>query len=99
MAFKKVEKGNECEKAWVKLKYRKEMVINEYLNIFKIVRKPFIYEFINYFRSIEEKFGTQSSDTKIDINEYLNEIENINQEIVIVMTFKILCKNQKIYQI
>jgi hypothetical protein len=46
------------------------MIITEYLNIFKLVKKPFMYEFINYFKSIKPKFDTQISDTEEDISEY-----------------------------
>lgn len=88
-AFKKVEKGNEYEKAWIHLKYKKEMMISEYINIFKIVRTPFLYEFISYFKNMDEKFNRQNTETKIGLNDYLEEIEEISQEILIVMVFNI----------
>jgi len=65
------------------------MIISEYINIFKIIRTPFIYEFIKYFKNIDEKFNKQNIETKLDINEYLEEIEEISQEIIIIMIFKI----------
>jgi len=39
------------------------MIISEYINIFKIIRTPFIYEFIKYFKNIDEKFNKQNIET------------------------------------
>ena len=91
LAFNELEKekGNDYNKVWLNIKYKKEMIISEYINIFKIIRTPFIYEFIKYFRNIDEKFNKQNIETKLDINEYLEEIEEISQEIIIIMIFKI----------
>lgn len=90
-AFQKIEtkNGNEYEKAWLKIKYKKEMVVNEYINIFKLVRLPFLYDFIEYFTTIEKKFDEQTTDTKINIDDYLLQNENISQEIIIIMVFNI----------
>ncbi len=71
-------------------------MITEYLNIFKIVRKPYLSEFVTYFTKIEEKFSTQSNDTKITLDDYFNEIEEISQEIIIVMVFEIDSDNELI---
>ena len=91
LAFNELEKekGNDYNKIWLNIKYKKEMIISEYINIFKIIRTPFIYEFIKYFKNIDEKFNKQNIETKLDINEYLEEIEEISQEIIIIMIFKI----------
>lgn len=91
LAFNELEKekGNDYNKVWLNIKYKKEMIISEYINIFKIIRTPFIYEFIKYFKNIDEKFNKQNIETKLDINEYLEEIEEISQEIIIIMIFKI----------
>ena len=50
-AFQKLEtkKGNECEHGWIKLTYIKEMKTTEYINIFKLIRKPILYDFLSYF--------------------------------------------------
>ena len=91
LAFNELEKekGNDYNKVWLNIKYKKEMIISEYINTFKIIRTPFIYEFIKYFKNIDEKFNKQNIETKLDINEYLEEIEEISQEIIIIMIFKI----------
>ena len=70
------------------------MMVSEYINIFKLVRTPFIYEFVKYFKNIDEKFNKQNTETKIDINEYLEEIDEISQEIIIIMVFKIETKEE-----
>ena len=65
------------------------MIINEYINIFNIIRIPLFYDFIKYFKTIKEKFNNQETESKININEYLEQIENISQEIIIIMVFNI----------
>ena len=99
-AFNKEEKkkGNEYDKAWIKIRYLKGVMITEYLNIFKIVRKPYLSEFVTYFTRIEEKFSTQSGDTKITLDDYFNEIEEISQEIIIIMVFNIDSDNELIQE-
>lgn len=84
-----IKKGNEYEKAYIKLKYIDNMVINEYINIFTIVRVPVFYEFVKYFKSIKKNIEEQNVETKIDINEYLSKIENVSQEVIITMIFNI----------
>lgn len=84
-----IKTGNEYNSAIIKIKYKKDMIITEHINIFKIVRTPFIYEFLKYFKKIEERFGQQANDTKSNINDYLEEVENISQEIIINMVFQI----------
>jgi len=88
------KKGNDYNKVWLNIKYKKEMIVSEYINIFKLIRTPFIYEFVKYFKNIDEKFNKQNTETKIDINEYLEEIEEISQEIIIIMVFKIETKEE-----
>lgn len=65
------------------------MIITEHINIFNLVRIPNLYDFVRYFKKMRIKFDTQSSDTKMDINDYLEQTENISQEIIIVMIFNI----------
>ena len=89
-------KGNEYDKAYVELKYIENMPITEYLNIFKIVRTPTFYEFIKYFKKINEKFDRQNSDTKMNISDYLEKTENISQKIIIIMVFDIETKVEEI---
>lgn len=95
-ALKKLEKGNEYDKAWIHLRYKKEMMVSEYINIFKIVRKPFLYDFMNYFENIDEKFNRQNTETKINLDDYLEEIEEISQEILIIMVFEIKTSKKEI---
>lgn len=61
--IKEIEKGNEYNKGWIKIKYIKEMSITEYINIFKLVRIPILYDFVKYFKEIEEKFENQNVET------------------------------------
>ncbi len=95
-ALKKLEKGNEYDKAWIHLRYKKEMMVSEYINIFKIVRKPFLYDFMSYFENIDEKFNRQNTETKINLDDYLEEIEEISQEILIIMVFEIKTSKKEI---
>lgn len=97
-AFNIIEtkKGNEYEKAWIKLKYEKEMLITEYINIFNLVRVPTFYEFIKYFLKIEEKFDTQDTNTRIDLTDYIYGTENLSQEIIIIMVFKIVSEKKEV---
>ena len=67
-----------------------------YLNIFKIIRNPLLHDFIDFFINFKEKFNSQSNDTKIDINEYINNIENVSQEILVTMVFDIKTNNEEI---
>lgn len=89
LKIKERKKGNEYDKAWIKIKYLKGTIITEYLNIFKIVREPLLFDFVNYFKSIKEKISNQNTDTKLNINEYWESEENISQEIIIIMVFNI----------
>lgn len=97
-SFKILEtkKGNEYEKAWIKIKYIKNTIITEYINIFKLIRTPMLYEFINYFSSIKENLNPQNTETKLNITDYLEEIENISQDIIIYMVFNIETKPEEI---
>lgn len=97
-AFKILEdkKGNEYDKAWLKIKYIEDMPIYEYINIFKLIRIPSLYDFVKYFKSIEEKFNQQSNETKINLDEYFNQKENISQDILIIMVFDIISTKEEI---
>jgi len=100
-AFQRVEtkKGNEYDKAWLKVEYMQGFEVNEYINIFKIIRKPFLYDFVKYFKSIDEKYGSQNSETKLNLNDYFNQIDEISQEILIIMVFNIESKRDEIMKI
>lgn len=90
-AFKTLEikKGNEFEKIFIKMKYMDSMLVTEYLNIFNLIRKATFYEFIKYFINFKKRVETQGPDTKLNINEYLNKIENVSQSVFIKMIFNI----------
>lgn len=84
-----IKNGNEYEKAQIKIKYINNTLITEYINIFKIIRTPTIYEFLKYFTTIEEKYNLQNTETKLHLNDYIEVNNNISQEIIITMIFKI----------
>lgn len=90
-ALKKLEinKGNEYEKANIKITYATNMITKEYINIFNITRNPSLHEFVEFFKKIKEKFNLQNTDTKIDLEEYFEENIEISQEIEISMIFSI----------
>jgi hypothetical protein len=46
--------------------------------------------------TFKEKFETQGIDTRLDVNDYLNEKENLSQEIIIEMVFNIETKIEEI---
>ena len=98
LAFKIEEKsrGNEYDKAWLKIKYVRNLLVIENINIFNIVRIPNLYDFVNYFKKIENRFDIQNTDTKISLNDYFTQTENISQEIVITMVFDIESKIEDI---
>jgi hypothetical protein len=73
--------------------------VNEYINIFKIIRKPFLYDFVKYFKSIDEKYVSQNSETKLNLDDYFNQIDEISQEILIIMVFNIESKRDEIMKI
>ena len=91
LAFKIEEKrkGNEYDSAWIKIKYQRNLVITENINIFNLVRLPELYNFVNYIKKIEKNFDSQNTETKINLNDYFTQTENISQEIVILMMFDI----------
>jgi len=80
---------NEYNNAVIKIKYVKNMLITENINIFKIIRIPVFSDFVNYFINIKEKYNSQSNDTKLMLNDYNEQTENISQEIIITMIFNI----------
>lgn len=90
-AFKTLEKknGNEYDKAFIKLEYEENMIIEEYINIFNLIRSPNFYEFMKYFLTIRNRTQSQNVETKLNIDDYLNRNENISQKIIIIMVFKI----------
>jgi hypothetical protein len=91
-AFNKLEMNkyeNEYNNAVIKIKYVKNMLITENINIFKIIRIPVFSDFVNYFINIKEKYNSQSNDTKLMLNDYNEQTENISQEIIITMIFNI----------
>ncbi len=75
------------------------MVITEYVNIFNIIRKPFLYEFVKYFKNIENKYDSQSQETKLNIDDYFSQIEDISQEIIIIMVFNIESNEEEIKKV
>lgn len=90
-AFKIEEKkkGNEYDSAWIKIRYIKNLVITENINIFNLVRLPDLYNFVNYIKKIEKNFDSQNTETKMHLDDYFNQIHNVSQEIVILMVFEI----------
>jgi hypothetical protein len=97
-AFKIEEKkrGNEYDSAWIKIKYIKNLIITENINVFNIVRIPDLYSFVNYIKKIEKNFDSQNTETKINLDDYFTQTENISQEIVILMMFEIESEEEKI---
>jgi hypothetical protein len=81
--------GNEYDKAQIRLKYVQNMLVIEHINIFKILRTITLFEFLKYFKTWEDKYNKQNIETKVNINDYLEKTENISQEIIITMVFKI----------
>jgi len=75
------------------------MSITEYINIFKLVRIPILYDFVKYFKEIEEKFENQNVETKINVNDYIQETQQISQEIIIEMVFDIKCTIEEIEEV
>ena len=90
-AFKIEEKkkGNEYDSAWIKIRYIKNLVITENINIFNLVRLPDLYNFVSYIKKIEKNFDSQNTETKMHLDDYFNQIHNVSQEIVILMVFEI----------
>jgi hypothetical protein len=80
---------NEYSNASIQLKYIKGVLIKENINIFKIVRVPMLIDFVNYFISIEKIYNTQSTETKLNLDDYIEQKEDISQEVIITMVFKI----------
>ncbi len=97
-AFKIEEKsrGNEYDSAWIKIKYIKNLVITENINIFNMVRIPDLYNFVNYIKKIEKNFDSQNAETKMNLDDYFTQTENISQEIIILMMFEIESKEERI---
>jgi hypothetical protein len=97
-AFQRIEtkKGNEYDKAWIKVEYIQGFMVNEYINVFKIIRKPFLYDFVKYFKNIDDKYNSQGSETKLNLDDYFSQINELSQEILIIMVFNIESKEDEI---
>jgi hypothetical protein len=80
----------------VRIKYIKNTLITEYINIFKLVRTPILYDFVCYFKTINERFDSQNIDTKLHMDDYLEKAEDISQDILITMVFNISTKMEDI---
>jgi hypothetical protein len=55
-----------------------------------------LYSFVNYIKKIERNFDSQNTETKINLDDYFTQTENISQEIVILMMFEIESEEEKI---
>lgn len=89
-------RGNGYDKAWLKIKYRKNFVVTEHINISDLVRVPTLYSVISYFKNIEKRFDKQNTETKINMNDYLEGEDLISQEILIMMVFNVESKVEDI---
>lgn len=92
-----IKRGNEYDNVCLKIKYISDFVVSEYINIFKLIRSPQLYDFVRYFLKFEEKFDSQSSNTKMDIDDYLFQTVEISQEIIITTIFKILVTEKELH--
>ena len=99
-AFKILErqKGNEYDKVWLKIKYVQGTLITEYINIFKLIRNAEVYEFLKYFLTINERFDIQNTETKLHLEDYFEQTENISQEILIKMVFAIMITKEELHK-
>jgi hypothetical protein len=68
------------------------MIIIERINIFKLVRLPYLYDMIKFFKKIKENYNQQETNTKLNLNDYFEEKEEISQNITIIMVFNINSK-------
>jgi hypothetical protein len=55
-----------------------------------------LYDFVKYFKDVDEKYNSQSSTTKLDLDDYFNQVNEISQEILIIMVFDIESKEEEI---
>ena len=78
------------------MEYIQGFMVNEYINIFKIIRKPFLYDFVKYFKNIDDKYNSQGSETKLNLDDYFSQINELSQEILIIMVFNIESKEDEI---
>jgi hypothetical protein len=78
------------------VEYIQGFMVNEYINIFKIIRKPFLYDFVKYFKNIDDKYNSQGSETKLNLDDYFSQINELSQEILIIMVFNIESKEDEI---
>ena len=91
-----LEKNNELEKATINIRYKDDMMNQDYINILGIVRGINFYSFIKYFKEFEEKFNNQNINTKLIINDYSEKNEIIDQKIILKMIFEINIKEKKL---
>ncbi len=93
------KKGNELEKAQIKISYINNMLIKEYINIFNLCRNSTLYEFISYIKNIKNHYKEQNTNTNVILNEYINSVE-VKQSILLKFVFKIQTnkkEHKKIY--
>jgi hypothetical protein len=55
-----------------------------------------LYDFVKYFKDVDEKYNSQSSTTKLDLDDYFNQVNEISQVILIIMVFDIESKEEEI---
>lgn len=85
-------KNNEIKSSVIKINYYnsnfKEV---EYINIYKITYDPIFTDIESYFNKIKNMVDKnyQSMNTKLDINDYLNNGESYDQEIIVTMYYEI----------
>jgi hypothetical protein len=82
------KKGNELEKAQIKISYVNNMLIKEYINIFNLCKNSTLYEFISYIKNMKNHYKEQNTNTNVILNEYINSIE-VKQSILLKFVFKI----------
>ena len=89
-AFKTLElKNNELDEAWIQITSINQWEETKYINIFKMVRNcRFLGDFEEYFRLFNKHFE-QSHETKIHLDSYLNNYQEIKQKIIIKTLFPI----------
>jgi hypothetical protein len=54
---------------------------------------------VKYFKNIENKYDSQSQETKLNIDDYFSQIEDISQEIIIIMVFNIESNEEEIKKV
>jgi hypothetical protein len=96
---KEKEKGNIPEQAHIKITYKQNIQISDYINMFKIINKPLLHDFTEFFKKrIKEIFDKQNTNTKMNIDDYITQTEHISQEIEIEMVFVINTNKNEILE-